>query len=382
MPSTPRSTTPSSSPPRASLARGAMGRGPLPARRHRRRLGPSRPSRHRARPGAHRPRLGARVATRRTGLVLRVALAAHALVYRALDGRERPDAAREACLAAVALARRTPRPARPADPRAFARHRGRGGPPLRRGPRALPGPSSRAPSDDRPARRAPGRRRSGPAARGVRLRQLGRRTGPADSPLAILPVVAHAERYRVLAAAGIESADPAASGHWVGRRARQVMKAAFDWWLEWEREDHPRRHVDLNFLAHAKYCEGRGAEAAALFHRIGPYATPAPWSYPDRDPYPAFRTACAWAPVRCDGPRRNDPKVRSPDPKGQPRDDDRQFEHEQTGRRRRRRHQHLQGAGARAACRPARHGGTAAVGAGGDRAPHWWSRVSCPPHSA
>ncbi|MFD9330593.1 hypothetical protein [Streptomyces sp. NPDC060065] len=114
---------------------------------------------------------------------------------------------------------------------------------------------------------------------------------PADSPLAILPVVAHAERYRVLAGAGTESADPVASEHWLGRRARQVMKAAFDWWLEWERDDHPRRHVDLNFLAHAKFCEGRAAEAAALFHRIGEHATPAPWSYPDRDPYLAFRAA-------------------------------------------------------------------------------------------
>jgi hypothetical protein len=114
---------------------------------------------------------------------------------------------------------------------------------------------------------------------------------PADSPIAVLPVVAHAERYRVLAAAGFEPADPAASGHWTGRRARQVMKAAFDWWLEWEHEGHPRRLVDLNFLAHAKVCEGRGAEAAALFHRIGDHPTPAPWSYPDRDPHPAFRAA-------------------------------------------------------------------------------------------
>lgn len=31
---------------------------------------------------------------------------------------------------------------------------------------------------------------------------------PADSPLAVLPVIAHAERYRVLVAAGIESEDP------------------------------------------------------------------------------------------------------------------------------------------------------------------------------
>ncbi|WP_432163037.1 hypothetical protein [Streptomyces tendae] len=118
---------------------------------------------------------------------------------------------------------------------------------------------------------------------------------PADSPLAILPVVAHAERYRVLAAAGHESPDPSASGHWVGRRARLVMKAAFDWWLEWEQDGHPRRLIDLNFLAHAKSCEGRGAEAAALFHRIGEHATPAPWSYPDRDAFAAFRAARAGA---------------------------------------------------------------------------------------
>ncbi|MFF8644535.1 hypothetical protein [Streptomyces sp. NPDC015345] len=121
---------------------------------------------------------------------------------------------------------------------------------------------------------------------------------PADSPLAVLPVVAHAERYRVLATAGMEPADPMASTHWTGRRARGVMKAAFDWWLEWETPDepaHPRCHVDLNFLAHAKSCEGRAAEAAVLFHRIGRHATPAPWSYPDRDPHEAFTAARATA---------------------------------------------------------------------------------------
>ncbi|MEV7615591.1 hypothetical protein [Streptomyces sp. NPDC089799] len=116
---------------------------------------------------------------------------------------------------------------------------------------------------------------------------------PADSPLAVLPVIAHAERYRVLAARnGLPDGDTAGAGrHWSGRRARQVLRTAFDWWLEWEREDHPRNRVDLNFLAHAKLCEGRPAEAAALFHRIGRHATRAPWSYPDRDPHKAFLAA-------------------------------------------------------------------------------------------
>ncbi|GGR40252.1 hypothetical protein WEB32_28710 [Streptomyces netropsis] len=120
---------------------------------------------------------------------------------------------------------------------------------------------------------------------------------PADSPLAVLPVVAHAERYRVLAQAGLEPRDPARSGHWATRRARQVMKAAFDWWLEWDVDEdaaataHPRRKVDLNYLAHAKLHEGRMAEAAALLTRIGPHAVRAPWSYPDRDPAKAFHAA-------------------------------------------------------------------------------------------
>ncbi|MET8681704.1 hypothetical protein ABZW18_30005 [Streptomyces sp. NPDC004647] len=114
---------------------------------------------------------------------------------------------------------------------------------------------------------------------------------PADSPLAVLPVIAHTERYRILARAGIEPRDPARSDHWTTRRARQAMKAAFDWWLEWEGGEHPRNKIDLNFLAHAKVHEGRSAEAAALFNRIGPHASIAPWSYPDRDPKRAFRAA-------------------------------------------------------------------------------------------
>lgn len=114
---------------------------------------------------------------------------------------------------------------------------------------------------------------------------------PADSPLALLPVVARAERYRVLATAGLEPADPTGSAHWTGSRARQATRAAFDWWLEWEHDDHPRRHVDLNFLAHAMACQERTAEAAALFRRIGRHVTPAPWSYPHHDPGTAFRTA-------------------------------------------------------------------------------------------
>ncbi|MEU0785026.1 hypothetical protein ABZ341_26025 [Streptomyces sp. NPDC006173] len=215
-----------------------------------------------------------------------------ATVERALNGKERPERARDACRAAAALA--------PADPTPWLG--------LLLLERSLGAEEDVVRLFDEVrhrhadhhhahhlmvARLAERRATAGqdPLHEVYDFANWAAEQAPADSPLAILPVVAHAERFRVLAAAGSEPADPVASGHWVGRRARQVMKAAFDWWLEWERDDHPRRLVDLNFLAHAKTCEGRGAEAAALFHRIGEHATPAPWSYPDRDPYTAFRTA-------------------------------------------------------------------------------------------
>ncbi|WP_016905241.1 tetratricopeptide repeat protein [Streptomyces xiaopingdaonensis] len=114
---------------------------------------------------------------------------------------------------------------------------------------------------------------------------------PADSSLALLPLVAHAERYRVAVAQGQADVDPSA-GFWHGRQAKRITERAFGWWLEWGGEStHPRRLVDLNFLAYAKYHEGRTAEAAALFQRIGRTATREPWSYSGGDPHRAFRAA-------------------------------------------------------------------------------------------
>ncbi|MBC7268907.1 MAG: hypothetical protein H5T76_09305 [Streptomyces sp.] len=219
-------------------------------------------------------------------------LLAVAQAERALRGKEKPDRAREACRTAAALVPADPTPllglllleralgTQDAVVRVFEQVRARY-------------PDHHHAHHLLVARLAERRADAGPDPlhEAYDFAAWAAEQAPADSPLAILPVVAHAERYRVLAAAGFEPADPAASEHWTGRRARQVMKAAFDWWLEWEHEGHPRRLVDLNYLAHAKVCEDRGAEAAALFHRIGDHPTPQPWSYPDRDPYAAFRAA-------------------------------------------------------------------------------------------
>ncbi|WP_028801661.1 hypothetical protein [Streptomyces sp. 142MFCol3.1] len=215
-----------------------------------------------------------------------------ATVQRALDGKVRPERAREACHAAAALA--------PADPTPWLgllvleRTLGTEEEVVRLFDEVRHRYADHHHAHHLMVARLAERRAAAgqdPLHEVYDFANWAAEQAPADSPLAVLPVVAHAERYRVLACAGSEPVDPVASGHWVGRRARQVMKAAFDWWLEWEHEDHPRRLVDLNFLAHAKFCEGRGAEAAALFHRIGEHATEAPWSYPDRDPHRAFRAA-------------------------------------------------------------------------------------------
>lgn len=189
---------------------GRVGPGPLAggartARPDGRRLGPPRPPRHRPRPGVLHRRLGPRLAARRTR-VRRRRRAARPGPGPAHPGgqgetracpRRLPYGVGEAAQRSDAMARTAPAGAHP-------RHRRRCRPALRRGPPPARRPPPRPPSDGRPARRTPGHRRPRPAARGLRLRLLGRRTGPRRLPLAILPVVAHAERYRVLAAAGLE----------------------------------------------------------------------------------------------------------------------------------------------------------------------------------
>ncbi|MFG2637433.1 hypothetical protein ACGFX8_26880 [Streptomyces sp. NPDC048362] len=219
------------------------------------------------------------------------ALYAMALVQRALRGKEDPDRAREACAAAGTLAPADPTPwlgllllarALGPEPEVFAVFTE-----LRR----------RHPEHHHAhhlliARLA--ERPSGGRADAHEVYDHAERAAaeaPADSPLAVLPVVAYAEHYRVLAATGPTPADPAASGHWSGPRARRVLRTAFDWWLEWEHDEHPRRHLDLNHLAFALSCAGRPAEAAALFQRIGGHATGVPWSYAHRDPLAAFHAA-------------------------------------------------------------------------------------------
>jgi hypothetical protein len=115
------------------------------------------------------------------------------------------------------------------------------------------------------------------------------------SPLAVLPLVALVERFRVLAGAGVLPGDPRGLPYWTSSRARTSLRWAFDWWLDWEGVSHPRLALDMNYLAFGKFHSGDTVAAAALFNRIGGLATRSPWSYTDRDPKKEFRSARNYA---------------------------------------------------------------------------------------
>ncbi|MEW2521232.1 hypothetical protein [Actinacidiphila alni] len=225
-----------------------------------------------------------------------VALAAFAAVFRATAGKQSAESARELCLRA---ARMTPR-----DPSPWL---------------ALLVLARRTGTDDDQVRafdQARGRHRGHHHAHHLMTQCLAERqkTDGEDpfhevyefaewaadeagrgSPLTVLPLVALIERYRVLAAARVLPDAPDNLPYWGSPRARQSVRTAFDWWLEWDGSDHSRLLLDLNYLAYGKFHAGDTVEAAALFNRIGSEATRIPWSYPDRDPKKAFRAARNYA---------------------------------------------------------------------------------------
>lgn len=224
------------------------------------------------------------------------ALSACAAVFRAADGKQSPESAREMCLRAAGM---TPR-----DPSPWL---------------ALLILARRTGTDDEQVRafdQVRGRHRGHHHAHYLMTQCLAERQKTegedpfhevyefaewaADeagrgSPLGVLPLVALVERYRVMAAAGAMPSDPNGLPYWVSPRARQNVRTSFDWWLEWDGRDHPRLLLDLNYLAFGKFHAGDTVEAAALFNRIGPEATRIPWSYPNRDPKKSFRAARNYA---------------------------------------------------------------------------------------
>ncbi|MCC9309161.1 hypothetical protein LN042_19080 [Kitasatospora sp. RB6PN24] len=101
---------------------------------------------------------------------------------------------------------------------------------------------------------------------------------PAGSPLLVLPLLAHAEQYR-LQRENRASLGPRETGHWRLQESviRRTDRAWRGWFRRWDRE--PPTAVDLNLLAHALWAGRRYAEAGEVFQAIGPHASRIPWAY-------------------------------------------------------------------------------------------------------
>jgi hypothetical protein len=220
------------------------------------------------------------------------ALYAVAAVFRAAEGRQSTESAREACLQAARMT--------PADPSPWL---------------GLLILARRTGTDDEQVRafdQVRGRHRGHHHGHYLMTRCLAERQktdgddpfhevyefaewaageAVAGSPLHVLPLIALVERYHALAAAGALPADPRGLPYWTSTRARTSLHGAFDWWLGWDGRSHPRLLLDLNHLAFVHVHAGDMVAAAGLFNLLGRNATRVPWSYCGRDPKKAFRAA-------------------------------------------------------------------------------------------
>ncbi len=113
---------------------------------------------------------------------------------------------------------------------------------------------------------------------------------PAGSPLAVLPLHAHAEYYAYVTQ-GDEIARDDHADHWGRPQIQADIDHALDSWLGSRAVPSARALVDRNYLAHALVEAGRWREAAPQFMAIGPYATEFPWGYTDDDAGAAFLEA-------------------------------------------------------------------------------------------
>jgi hypothetical protein len=111
---------------------------------------------------------------------------------------------------------------------------------------------------------------------------------PNGSPLAMLPLVAHAESYRVRAVeAKAAGSQVGLDLHWTQSQVQSDLTGILTRWFQVAEPDHAQAKLDLNYLAHALVYADRHAEAAQVFKSIGVYATKLPWIYTG-DPESAF----------------------------------------------------------------------------------------------
>jgi hypothetical protein len=104
---------------------------------------------------------------------------------------------------------------------------------------------------------------------------------PAGSPLAVLPLVAHAEVYRTATAGVPKQRQPSPFAHWSRPLVSTDVDRVLRSWLGTAIVPHAQADLDRNYLLHAMVCSGRvdTDETRALFDAIGSHAMRVPWSY-------------------------------------------------------------------------------------------------------
>ncbi|NUR25880.1 MAG: hypothetical protein HOV83_08550 [Catenulispora sp.] len=112
---------------------------------------------------------------------------------------------------------------------------------------------------------------------------------PPGSPLAVLPLVAHAEVYRAATAGVAPDLRPPPYRHWSQRLVSTDVDRVLHSWLGSATVPHAQADLDRNYLLHAMVHSGRvdTDEARALFDAIGSHAMRVPWSYTG-DPASSF----------------------------------------------------------------------------------------------
>jgi hypothetical protein len=104
---------------------------------------------------------------------------------------------------------------------------------------------------------------------------------PEGSPLAVLPLVAHAESYRVRAADGRADSRAGLDYHWSGQQVNTDLDRILErWFLRTAASPaHAQAKADLNYLAHALIYADRHSDARPVMKAIGAHVTRLPWAY-------------------------------------------------------------------------------------------------------
>lgn len=102
---------------------------------------------------------------------------------------------------------------------------------------------------------------------------------PDGSPLAVLPLVAHAESYRARAADNRAENHAGLDLHWTGPQVGADLDRVLTRWFKRPERAHAQAIADANYLGHALVYADRHADARAVLQAIGDHVTRLPWAY-------------------------------------------------------------------------------------------------------